>query len=514
MRGRWPDASTRVVTATLIAAGTTGAKLPGGLPEHCDAYGILQERTGIDGQSYAIRFHLRLPTAWNGRFLFQGGGGTNGEVGDALGTYNAGATPALLQGYAVVSQDSGHDNRINDDPTHGGTAAFGFDPVARSNYGHASLKLVADAAKAAVTEYYGASAQHAYFVGCSKGGEEGMALAERYPDEFDGIVAAAPGFSLPKAAVAQAFDVQIFGRLAFSDTDLGMVRNGILAACDADDGVADGMVADFEHCTTDKVWAQLTSALCTGDKTGGCLSNQQLQALRRSLEGPKDSHGRALYSDWPWDAGIGAAGWRAWKLGSADGLNPSRNILLGGASLASVFTSPPTPVAMDAGALAAYMLAFDFDHDAGRIFARDASFAHSAWQEISARSPDLSRFRARHGKLIVPHGVSDPVFSINDTLAWWREVDLLNHGQAATFVRVFPVPGMNHCSGGPATDRFDALAALVAWVEQRKAPDKIIATTGAGAPWPGRTRPLCAYPTTPRYSGGDIERSSSFECRN
>jgi feruloyl esterase len=502
------------MTAMLIAAGGADARVPGGLPEHCDVYGILQERTGVDARRYAIRFHLRLPTAWNGRFLFQGGGGTNGEVGDALGAYNPGATPALLQGYAVVSQDSGHDNRLNNDTTHGGTAAFGFDPVARSNYGHASLKLVADAARAAIGKFYGANAQHAYFAGCSKGGEEGMALAERYPEEFDGTIAAAPGFSLPKAAVAQALDVQTFGGLAFSDTDFGTLHSAILAACDADDGVTDGMVADFEHCTTDKVRAALLPALCSAGKTDDCLSNQQFQALRRSLEGPKDSHGRALYSDWPWDAGIGAAGWRAWKLGSADGLMPSRSILLGGPSLASVFTTPPTTVAMDAGALAAFMQAFDFDHDAGRIFARDATFARSAWEEISARSADLNRFRGRHGKLIVPHGVSDPVFSIHDTLAWWREVDQLSHGQAADFVRSFPVPGMNHCGGGPATDRFDALAALVDWVEQGKAPEQIIAMAGAGAPWPGRTRPLCAYPATARYRGGDIERSSSFECRN
>ena len=129
------------------------------------------------------------------------------------------------------------------------------------------------------------------------------------------------------------------------------------------------------------------------------------------------------------------------------------------------------------------------------------------------RCADLDGFRKHGGKLIVPHGVSDPVFSINDTIAWRDDVDSRYHGDADSTVRVFPVPGMNHCGGGPATGRYDAFAALVNWVEKGNAPQAIVATAGADTPWPGRTRPLCAYPKMVRYRGaGSIEQAENFEC--
>jgi feruloyl esterase len=168
----------------------------------------------------------------------------------------------------------------------------------------------------------------------------------------------------------------------------------------------------------------------------------------------------------------------------------------------------------DPEAQLAFVRAFDFSRDAKRIYATDAQFLRSAWDDISARSSDLSRFRKHGGKLLVPHGVSDPVFSINDTLAWYREVDQRTEGAAASFVRVFPVPGMGHCGGGPATDQYDAFGALMKWVEQGKAPDQIIAQAGPATPWPGRQRPLCPYPKVARYKGsGSVELAESFVCR-
>ena len=480
MAGKFPNASTRIVSAVFIPKGpipTGGASsaMPLTAPGHCEVIGIAQPRTGTYQQQYAIRFHLRLPTQWNGRFFFQGGGGSNGVIGDALGSYSPAAAPALMQGFAVVSQDSGHDNHLNDDPSKGGTLVFGFDPQARANYGHASLPLVAHAAKALVKQFYGTPARYSYFVGCSKGGEEGLAFAERYPDEFDGIAASAPGMSLPRAAVEAAWDTQSLAMGAgkpvdrttfsaaqlagtFTPADLGLVRDAVLATCDTDDGLQDGIVGAFEQCTASRVRPQLLARQCPAEKTEGCLSVAQIDAITRLLGGAHDSHGRSLYSMWPWDAGIAGMGWRAWKLGTVDGRPPSLNVTLGGASLASVFTTPPTALSADPMHLLDFLLDFDFDRDAPRIYATNAQFPRSAWDDNSARSSDLRAFRARHGKLIMSHGVSDPVFSINDTLAWWHEVDQRSGGQAAGFVRVFPVPGMNHCGGGPATDQFDLLA--------------------------------------------------------
>lgn len=532
MAGRWPDASTRITQTRyhadpeVMSIGTFGAP-PAQItvPAHCELSGVLRERTGAFGQRYAIRFHVRLPTAWNERFFFQAGGGTNGEIGNALGQLAPNVAPALVQGFAVVSQDSGHDNATNTDPNRGGTTAFGFDAQARADYGHASLQSVAQAAKALIATYYDNRPQFSYFVGCSKGGAEAMAITQRYPEEFDGVLASAPGFSLPRAALAQAWDVQALGRAtdftsaqslahAFSDADLALAAKAVLRACDADDGVADGIVGAFEQCSTPKVDRQLRSLACTQGKTAECLSSTQITALERVYAGPVDASGHALYSDWPWDAGLASLAWRMWKLGSDELKMPALNIKLGGASLSAVFTTPPTVVKDDPEAQLAFVRAFDFSRDANKIYAKDPQFPRSAWEDISARSSDLSPFRARGGKLLVPHGVSDAVFSINDTLAWYREVDQRTDGAAASFVRVFPVPGMGHCGGGPATDQYDAFGALVKWVEQGEAPDRIVAQAGPGTPWPDRQLPLCPYPKVARYKGsGSVELAESFVCR-
>ena len=535
--GVFRDASTRLTAAGVVAKRTVSVPVPvPGLPpqkievpDHCEIQGIAQERVAADGQRYAIRFHLRLPFAWNGRFLFQGGGGSNGNLGDALGMYSPAAPPALLQGFAVVSQDSGHDNTLNNDPARGGTLVFGFDEQARANYGHASLPIVAEAAKAVIGKFYPARLRYSYFVGCSKGGNEGMALAQRYPEEFDGIAASAPGMSLPRAAVAEAWDTQALAatvsttgspltleRLAssFTDSDLRLVREAILGACDADDGLKDGIIGAFSQCTSAKVLPRLNSLRCTDRKTDQCVSDGQIAALTRIIQGARDSAGHALYSDWPWDTGIAESGWRGWKLGSPDGRPPSLNVVLGGPALASVFTTPPTPLSADPRQALEFLLQFNFDRDAPKIYATQTDFPHSAWDDVSARSTNLDAFRARHGRLIVPHGVSDPVFSINDTLAWWREVDQRAGGRAAEFVRVFPVPGMNHCAGGAATDGYDVLPVLMQWVERGQAPEKMIARANPASPWPERTRPLCAYPAIARYKGsGDIETAASFSCQ-
>jgi Tannase and feruloyl esterase len=525
----WPDSSTRLESAVWHAAGTLDR--PQGavtLPAHCEVAAVMHERTGVAGQSYAIRFKMRLPDEWNQRFFFQGGGGTDGNIGDALGSMVTSGPTALARGFAVVSQDAGHDNGRNTDPARGGAVAFGFDPQARADYGGASLEPVAEAAKALIGAYYGRGPERSYFVGCSKGGQEGMVFAQRHPEVFDGIVAGSPGFSLPRAAVAEAWDTQAFASLidggkkpageafsqlpaTFSNEQFARVRGAVLAACDADDGAVDGITADWSACDVTKVHPKLEEQVCTD--APGCLSQAQVNVIERVYSGAKDSTGKALYASWPFDGGIGSDGWRAWKIGPANSNFPGINVAMGGPALAAIFTTPPTTVGGGPPSAFEYALDFDFDRDVPKLYATDATFARSAWDDNSARSADMSGFRARGAKMIVPQGVSDPVFSVNDTVAWFREVDRLNDGHAADFVRVFPVPGMAHCGGGPATDRFNAFDALVAWVEQGTPPDSIPATAAPMSPWPGRTRPLCPYPQVARYAGqGSLEDAASFRC--
>ena len=326
MQGQWPDKSTHPVSATFLPGASpatpSGAVGPGGavesLPAHCEIIGELQERQGTDGRAYAIRFHVRLPETWNERLLFQGGGGSDGVIGDALGATRSpalGVPVAVARGFAVVSQDSGHDNSTDSDPRFAGSAAFGFDAQARENFGHASLMAVTAATKALLAVYYGKGPEWSYFEGCSKGGQEALALAERYPTAFDGIVAGAPGLSLPRAALAEAWDTQTYGgenqvagtplnlnqlATSLSDDDVKLVAAAILAACDADDGVVDGMVGDFKQCTTARVRPQLLQRTCSEGKQDSCLTPKQVNALLRGFGGPKDGHGVSLYSDWPW----------------------------------------------------------------------------------------------------------------------------------------------------------------------------------------------------------------------
>ena len=498
------------------------------MPEHCEVIGVMRERVGSDGQHYAVRYHLRLPVAWNGRFLFQGGGGTNGELGSATGSLQPGMPTGLEQGFAVVSTDTGHDNAANRDPAKQGTVAFGHDYQARVEYSDKALDSVATTAKRIVRSFYGRPAGHNFFAGCSNGGREGMVFAQRFPEQFDGIVAGSPAFAVPKAAIAEAWDTQVFGALAthegftqkdglpdiakaLSDADLGLVAEAVAKACDATDGVVDGMIQNVTQCTVARVRPQLDVKTCTGPKNAGCLNREQVDALVRSLGGPHDSKGRALYAEWPWDVGIASPGWRIWKLGMPNAMG-AINVVLGSPALSGLFVTPPVNVADSPEANLRYQLNFNFDRDAPLIFGQSAAFPRSGWELVGAQSTDLSRFRQHGGKLIVPHGGSDPIFSINDTIAWWRKVDAANHGDARGFVRVYAVPGMNHCGGGPATDQFDALTAVVNWVERGTAPDSIEAKAGPMSPWPGRTRPLCAYPQVAHYRSGDLSQAASFAC--
>ena len=327
----------------------------------------MNERTGANGQHYAINFHMRLPAAWNGKFFFEGGGGTNGNVGGALGNLQGQQpTNALVLGYAVVTQDSGHD-ATNNDPKLNGSQTFGFDEQARLDFGYNSYDQVTQAAKALIQIYYGKAPERSYYVGCSEGGREAMMMSQRFPDYFDGILACSPGFKLPKAAIAEAWDSQAFAQVAkaaglndpngqpfmnktFTDFDLSLVAGAVVTACDKLDGLEDGIVADFPACTNAVVRPWLEALICKAEKSPSCLSGAQVAAIEKVHDGAKNSKGETMYSDWPWDAGMGNTGWRIWKLGMFNApANSSINATLGSGAVSSIFTTPPTPIAPGGG---------------------------------------------------------------------------------------------------------------------------------------------------------------------
>jgi feruloyl esterase len=299
------------------------------------------------------------------------------------------------------------------------------------------------------------------------------------------------------------------------------VADRVLARCDGLDLLVDGIVGDLRRCQRSFRLAELQ---CAGAKTETCLSAAQVAALQRSVDGPRNRRGEPLYVDWSFDAGMGAAGWRTWKLEST--IAPWERLpiiaTLGAGSLAYVFTTPPSRIAGTPAALVDFLARFDFDRDAPRIDATSPQYPESPMALMSppdADNPMLSALARRGGRMIVYHGSSDPVFSVNDTLRWAERLQHnLGAAGAGAVARVFAVPGMGHCQGGPATDQFDALGALVDWVEAGKAPDRIDARINPAnrevpANWArSRSRPLCPHPQVMRYAGGDIESAASFRC--
>jgi hypothetical protein len=494
-------AAASVAPATTLTATYDAGS--GAQPAHCVVRGAAAPRTGTDGKQYETRFELRLPTAWSGRFLYQGGGGNDGVVAPAVGR-NTGAHPVtgLQRGYAVVTTDAGH---------QGPTPEFGLDPVARTDHAYAAHERTYSIAQAIVSRYYGRAADRRYFVGCSGGGRQGMMFAQRYPSYFDGIAICAPAMRVSSGAtIASAWDTQTFLSVApvnadgqrvlsraFSEADITLVARGITAACDAADGATDGMVQRPDVCRFDP-----KTLRCPGAKDASCLSSEQVAALEKSFGGPRSSSGTALYFGQPWDPGIATPGWRQWKLGTSQTAAPNAiNATLMAGALAHEFVTPPDP------SLA--ITSFDFDRDPARM--QPFSLVFDTYRDAT-----LADFRKRGGKLLIFHGTADPIFSALESIDYYQRLTRNNGGPEATgrWARLFLVPGMNHCAGGPATDSFDGLGAITDWVEKQIAPARIeAAALPASTFFPGRTRPLCPYPAAARYRGaGSLEDGANFAC--
>lgn len=475
------------VAADRMSALTGGATNTLQAKPHCIVEGEIAARTGADGKHYGIKFQLRLPENWNNKFLFQGGGGMDGFVAPALGAIpvrTSTATPALMRGYAVITMDSGHPMPTPD---------FGADQQARLDYAYQAIGKATPVAKQLIQTAYQSAPAHNYFMGCSNGGRAAMMAAQRYPLEFDGVVAANPGFRLSRAAVAEQWDNQQLMKIAptnekgekifanaLTQADLDKVANGVLAKCDAKDGLKDGIISAWEKCDFDPATVDLPA--------------EKIAAIKAIFDGAKNSLGQPIYSGWYYDSGINQDGWRAWKLGTSQTAEPNaNNIVLGGGSMRYYFM---TPMAPDFD-----LMKFDFDKDTPKVYQTGAI--------NDAIATDLSTFKANGGKLIVVTGASDPVFSAKDQVAWFNEMQ--NDTQnASEFSRLFVAPGLTHCGGGNGMDDFDPLTALENWHDNAQAPESL---TAKSKTYPNKAMPICAYPKVATYIGGDENKAESFECR-
>lgn len=510
-------ASTTVAAGTLVIAGAPVA-------EHCRVTGRMNERVSpVDGKTYAIGFEMRLPKAWNGRFFHQGNGGIDGSVVPATGSFGGGPlSHALAQGFAVLSSDAGHSNAQ-------GGPAFGLDPQARLDYGYQAVGTLTPMARQLIALAYGKGPDRSYFGGCSNGGRHTLIAAARYAKDYDGYLAGAPGYNLPLAALANIFGAQRYATVATADpsTPPGLetaftaaerrtVAAAVLARCDALDGASDGLVQDTAACQRSFSF-QRDVPTCAGARDGSCLTQAQKIAIAPIFRGATTSNGRRFYAGFPFDSGLGAGGIPFWEF--------TAPLALDSGAVGTIFKVPPSTAALSNGA--AFSLGLDIDATLAELYATNATYAEAAMSFMTPPdASDLSTLRRRGAKIMVYHGVSDPIFSVTDTEAWYRRLGRDSGGDAEDFARLYRVPGMGHCSGGPATDQADFLGPLVAWVEKGKEPGAIVASArGAGNPggvnpevpadWaPNRTRPLCAFPTVARYKGyGDVESASSWRCR-
>ena len=261
--------------------------------------------------------------------------------------------------------------------------------------------------------------------------------------------------------------------------------------------------------------------ICSNGESEQCIAANKAQALETIFAGPRNAYGWQLYSDWPWDPGIAGFNWRLWKIQSPIPVWNNLPIIsvLGASSLAQIFTTPPTEVAGDPESLNNFLLNFDIQRDSWKIYLHNHQYRESAMRFMTPPDETLRRFKRSGGKMIVFHGVADPVFSYLDTQHWYQRLQYRYHGHADDFVKLYPVPGMNHCAGGLTTDDFDLFEQLVSWVEHGDEPAAVSAGIRADNPdipafWSRqRTRKLCPYPQVATYIGGDTESADSFICR-
>jgi len=484
---------TTIASATAAAATTT-------VPAHCDVKAIAKPTRDSE-----IKFELWLPASgWNGKYEQVGNGGWAGNV-----PVQAFAEP-LRRGYAVAGTDDGHSGA-------GAEWAIGH-PEKMVDFGYRAVHETALQSIALVTALYGKAPSRSYFMGCSDGGREALMEAQRYADDFDGIIAGAPAGPWSHLTTGGVWNEQallIDPASSVPPAKLKAIQKAAVEQCDALDGIKDGLIENPRLCHFDPA-----TILCKGADTNECLTAQQVAAVKKIYEGPKNPRTGAQISPGYSPGAEGEAGtWGAWITST----NPKGAIQFGFANTyygQAVFEDPK----------------WDF-HDFN--FDKDVAYGdEKVGSVINATNPDLRSFRARGGKLIQYHGWGDPAIPPVASIQYNEQVHTFltkypdprsdKSKPVEDFYRLFMVPGMGHCSGGAGANSFgnvpragadmdpdhDVLSALDRWVEKGVAPEKIIAS-GKSVTDPAKTltRPLCVYPQTAHYKGtGDPNDAASFSC--
>ncbi|MFN7948808.1 MAG: tannase/feruloyl esterase family alpha/beta hydrolase [Blastocatellia bacterium] len=484
--------NTTIVSVETVAAVTTPGKT---FPAYCKVVGVISPTNDSN-----INFEVWLPLeGWNGKFQGVGNGGYAGNINSAE------MRVPLARGYAVASTDTGHKESFM-------TANWALGhPEKVIDFGYRAIHEMTVKAKAIIQAYYGKAPQRSYFASCSNGGRQALMEAQRYPEDYDGIIAGAPASDWTRLMLHGVFIEQIMLKDAASYLPAGKMKAleaATLASCDEMDGLKDGLIDDPTRCRFDPA-----VLLCQETETDACLTASQIETLKKLYAGPRNAKGYQLAPNLVPGSESGAPGWELWICGSAPGK--------GGISLLAE----------------QFLKNMVFENQNWDIKSlnveRDLKFAEQKLGPVlNATNPDLSAFKKRGGKLIIYHGWNDAAIPAGMTINYYKSV-IAKMGQRSSdsFLRLYMVPGMQHCQLGPGPNQFgqgsgctpcdarhDIIASMEEWVEKGTAPDALIATkfkNDIARTDPVRTRPLCPYPKVARYKGsGSIDDTANFSCVN
>jgi hypothetical protein len=488
--------NTTITLAQSVDAGAfappTGSPAPyKDLPAFCRVAGVIKPTNDSE-----IKVEVWLPSAnWNGKFHGVGNGGFAGSI-----SY-MGLAGALARGYATASTDTGHG---------GSDASWALGhPEKIVDYGYRAIHEMTEKAKLIVKAFYGDGPKRSYFASCSNGGRQALMEAQRFPDDYDGIIAGAPANAFSRILTGFAWNMQA----TLNDPagyipakKLKAIEAAALTACDARDGVTDGVLDDPTKCGFDP-----GTLLCKGAETDECLTEKQVAALKKIYAGPRNAKGQQVIPGFTPGGETGPGGWTAWITGATP-TGAAQFFFSTQAFKNMVYSNPNWDYKT-----------FDLERD-GKL--ADEKLA----PVLNATDPNLKAFSARGGKLILYHGWNDAALPPMNTINYFGSVvAALGRQRTDSFARLFMAPGMQHCVGGPGPDSFgqtvtraqsdpqhDLTLALELWVEQGVAPERVIATKrqGANPEAPAlRTRPLCPYPQVARYKGsGSADDAANYNC--
>jgi len=465
-----------VIGATVIPASATA-------PEHCRASLMVPPEINIE---------VNLPTAWNGRLYMFGNGGWAGESFDAPARV-ANRARGLKAGFVTAATDTGHS--AASEPG----ASFALSRQKLLDFGFRSLHVTAEAAKLMARTYYGAGPSKSYYDGCSQGGRQGLILAQRFPNDFDGIIAGAPALNNTGTQLTRAYWMQGLAANPFPAAKLELLATKVYDQCDAKDGLKDGLIDDPRRC--DFKAARDLPRCADGTDQPDCFTAAQIAAVER-IHSDVMSQGKRYFPGWPVGAEIagpnGQSGWIGQQINGPNGPGAWT-------SFGQNFLRFMTPGVKSTDSDPSQIFGrFDIDKDPARM--------EELRQILDATDTDLSAFKRRGGKLLMYFGWADPQLNPLMGVEYYEQVVEKMGASTNDFYRLFMVPGMFHCGGGVGTGVFDTATPLVKWAEANTAPERIEASRVVAGK-AVRTRPLCVYPQVARYKGaGSIDESANFAC--